>query len=60
MSGGTLLATGVFTNETSSGWQTLIFSSPVAISVKHHLCGVVSHERPYVAAAFRLFSTAWC
>ncbi len=31
-SGGILLATGVFTNETSSGWQTLTFSSPVAIS----------------------------
>jgi hypothetical protein len=31
-SAGTLLATGVFSNETSSGWQTLMFSSPVAIS----------------------------
>jgi uncharacterized protein YkwD/chitodextrinase len=31
-SSGTLLATGVFTNESSSGWQTLMFSSPVAIS----------------------------
>lgn len=28
---GTLLATGTFTNETSSGWQTLTFSSPVNI-----------------------------
>ena len=29
---GTLLASGTFTNETASGWQTLTFSSPVAIS----------------------------
>jgi methionine-rich copper-binding protein CopC len=31
-SSGTLLATGTFTNETASGWQTLIFASPVQIS----------------------------
>lgn len=29
---GTLLATGTFTNETSSGWQTLMFKSPVPIA----------------------------
>ena len=29
---GTLLASGTFTNETASGWQTLTFSSPVAIT----------------------------
>ena len=29
---GRLLATGTFTNETPSGWQTLRFSSPVAIA----------------------------
>jgi hypothetical protein len=29
---GTLLATGSFSNETSSGWQTLLFSSPVVLS----------------------------
>ena len=28
---GTQLATGTFTNETASGWQTLTFSSPVTI-----------------------------
>ena len=28
-SSGTLLAQGTFTNETASGWQTLVFSSPV-------------------------------
>ena len=29
---GTLLASGTFTNETASGWQTLVFSSPVAVA----------------------------
>ena len=29
---GTLLATGTFTNETASGWQTLSFASPVAVT----------------------------
>jgi hypothetical protein len=29
---GTQLATGTFTGETSSGWQTLLFASPVQIS----------------------------
>jgi Domain of unknown function (DUF4082)/Fibronectin type III domain/Bacterial Ig domain len=31
-SGGTLLASGTFTNETSSGWQTLTFASPVGVT----------------------------
>ena len=29
---GQLLATATFTNETASGWQTVLFSSPVAIT----------------------------
>ncbi|AMA61177.1 hypothetical protein BCCGELA001_10900 [Bradyrhizobium sp. CCGE-LA001] len=29
---GTLLATATFTNETSSGWQTVIFNNPVSIA----------------------------
>jgi hypothetical protein len=29
---GQLLATGTFTNESASGWQTLVFSTPVAIT----------------------------
>ncbi len=29
---GTLLASGTFTGETASGWQTLLFSSPVTIT----------------------------
>ncbi len=31
-SSGTLLAQGTFTNETSSGWQTLVFATPVNIT----------------------------
>ncbi|HVV19473.1 MAG TPA: DUF4082 domain-containing protein, partial [Pseudonocardiaceae bacterium] len=31
-SNGTLLATGTFSNETASGWQTLTFSSPVPVT----------------------------
>ncbi|HCU92568.1 MAG TPA: hypothetical protein DHU96_07405 [Actinobacteria bacterium] len=31
-SSGTLLATGQFVNETASGWQTMLFPSPVQIS----------------------------
>jgi len=31
-SSGTLLATGTFTNETASGWQTMVFPAPVQIS----------------------------
>src|ERR1700755_575805 len=29
---GTLLATGTFTNETTSGWQSLLFANPVQIN----------------------------
>ena len=31
-SDGTLLASGTFTKETASGWQTLVFSAPVAVT----------------------------
>ena len=31
-SSGQILVTGTFTGETSSGWQTLVFSSPVAVT----------------------------
>jgi hypothetical protein len=43
-SSGTLLYTGTFTNETASGWQTLIFSSPVQISA--NTTYVVSYYDP--------------
>jgi len=31
-SSGTLLATGTFTNETATGWQTMLFTNPIQIS----------------------------
>ena len=43
-SSGTLLATGTFTNETASGWQTLIFASPIQISA--NATYVVSYYDP--------------
>ena len=41
---GTLLATGTFTGETASGWQTLTFASPVAITADTPY--VVSYHAP--------------
>lgn len=43
--GGTRLARGTFANETSSGWQTLTFSSPV--SVEQGTTYVVSYYAPH-------------
>jgi methionine-rich copper-binding protein CopC len=43
-SSGTLLETGTFTNETASGWQTLIFANPVQISA--NTTYVVSYYDP--------------
>ena len=41
---GTLLASGTFTNETASGWQTLLFANPVQISA--NTTYVVSYYDP--------------
>jgi hypothetical protein len=41
---GQLLASGTFTNETASGWQTLTFATPVAISA--NTTYVVSYHAP--------------
>ena len=41
---GTALATGTFTNETASGWQTLTFDAPVAVSAATDY--VVSYHAP--------------
>jgi hypothetical protein len=41
---GTLLATGTFTNETASGWQTLAFTNPILISA--NTTYVVSYYDP--------------
>ncbi|MEY9875398.1 hypothetical protein ABH931_004899 [Streptacidiphilus sp. MAP12-33] len=43
-SAGQLLATGTFTNETATGWQTLTFATPVAISA--NTAYVVSYHAP--------------
>ncbi|MFD4560227.1 DUF4082 domain-containing protein [Streptomyces sp. NPDC058469] len=41
---GTLLASGTFTNETATGWQTLTFATPVAITADTSY--VVSYHAP--------------
>lgn len=41
---GTLLASGTFTNETATGWQTMTFATPVAISAD--TAYVVSYHAP--------------
>ncbi|MCU7726406.1 DUF4082 domain-containing protein [Actinoplanes sp. KI2] len=43
-SDGTLLATGTFQNETSSGWQSLTFATPVAVTAA--TVYVVSYHAP--------------
>ncbi len=43
-SGGSVLATGTFTGESASGWQTLVFSSPVAVAAGTTY--VVSYHAP--------------
>jgi len=48
--GGTLLATGTFTNETASGWQTLIFANPVQISASTtYVAGYYDPDGHYAA-----------
>ncbi len=58
MSTGQLLATGTFTNETGSGWQTLTFSSPVPITA--NTTYVASYHTPAAMAAisFGAFQSA--
>ncbi|MFD4871804.1 DUF4082 domain-containing protein [Streptomyces sp. NPDC058420] len=41
---GTLLASGTFTNETATGWQTLTFATPVAVTADTSY--VVSYHAP--------------
>jgi hypothetical protein len=58
-SSGQLLATGTFVNETASGWQTLVFSQPVAITAGttyvasyHANSGHYSVSRNYFGSQF--------
>ena len=47
-SSGTLLATGTFTNETASGWQTLTFTTPIAVTAgTTYLCRI-SADRAFL------------
>ncbi|HVN84919.1 MAG TPA: DUF4082 domain-containing protein, partial [Candidatus Binatia bacterium] len=57
-SDGTLLATGTFASETSSGWQQLVFAEPVAISANgvyvasyHTTAGHYAGDVDYFATA---------
>ena len=58
-SSGKLLATATFTNETASGWQTVIFNSPVAVTAGttyvasyHTNVGHYSVSQSYFASSF--------
>ncbi|HVU89697.1 MAG TPA: Ig-like domain-containing protein [Pirellulales bacterium] len=56
---GQLLATGTFTNETASGWQTLVFDNPVAITAGttyvasyHTNVGYYAYTHSYFASPY--------
>ncbi|MEV1169984.1 DUF4082 domain-containing protein [Nonomuraea sp. NPDC049784] len=58
-SGGQLLASATFTNETATGWQQVAFSTPVAITgnttyvVSYHTpTGLFSFTRPYFTTQY--------
>ncbi|MFE3779757.1 DUF4082 domain-containing protein [Amycolatopsis sp. NPDC059090] len=56
---GTLLATGTFTGETASGWQTLTFSSPVAITAgQTYVASYTAPNGHYSANAFYFENTS--
>ncbi|WP_428978597.1 DUF4082 domain-containing protein [Chenggangzhangella methanolivorans] len=54
---GTLLATTTFANETASGWQQVLFSTPVPVSTgvtyvaSYHTAGYYSVDGNYFASA---------
>jgi hypothetical protein len=48
---GTLLATATFTNETASGWQTVTFDSPVAITAQTTYVASFHSNGHYVSTA---------
>ena len=58
-SGGVRLATGTFTGETASGWQTLTFGTPVAVTAGTTY--VVSYFAPsgHYAATSQFFATTY-
>ena len=58
-SSGTLLATATFINETASGWQTVYFASPVAVTA--NTTYVASYQAPagHFAVTRSYFNTAY-
>ena len=56
-SSGTLLATGTFTNESASGWQTMTFANPIQISA--NTTYVVSYYDPQGHYAYDLDLFDW-
>ena len=55
---GTLLATATFTNETASGWQQVIFSSPVAITANTVYVASYHAGNGHYSADINYFATA--
>ena len=57
-SSGTLLATGTFVDESADGWQTLIFSTPIAIQAgqlyvaSYHTSGYYAADQDYFGQAY--------
>ncbi|GGF48072.1 hypothetical protein GCM10011321_43070 [Youhaiella tibetensis] len=57
-SSGTLLATGTFTDETLTGWQTLTFSNPITVQAgqqyvaSYHTSGYYSADEGYFNASY--------
>jgi hypothetical protein len=56
-SNGTLLASATFTNETSSGWQEVLFSSPIAIVANTTYIGSYHSSSGYFALNDAYFSS---
>jgi hypothetical protein len=55
---GNLLASATFTNETASGWQTVMFPSPVAITANRTYIASY-HSNGYYSATDNFFSQAY-
>ncbi|MBL7738685.1 MAG: DUF4082 domain-containing protein, partial [Chitinophagaceae bacterium] len=55
---GTLLSTAVFTNETASGWQEVLFTAPVAINANTTYVASYHSSSGYYASTGNYFTTA--
>ena len=54
---GVALATGTFTNETASGWQSLIFANPVAIAANTTYIASYHTNGSYCSTVYAFIST---